>query len=842
MKTETTHTRSRRASLGGLIVQLVAFGATLILYYMTGSQAMHHLAWLILGGVPIWFVSLLVFYQRELAALEHLDLEELRREKQASGGGEAIFDPEGAAGLGFRVAESRLQWMQRYLVPGFGLATAVYLAGMGVYLYRRLTTTKLPGDAEVSAFTIGGEGWPELTNVPIALVVLAVVMLGMFLLSRYTSGMGRARDWQLLRGCGSYMLGNSIAIMALMVCLGVWQYTQVPDWEQTLAYALPLLMMVLAAEIVINFVLDIYRPRLPGVEPRACFDSRLLGLVAEPGGIASSIADALNYQFGFQVSQTWFYQLLERTFIPLVGTGALALWLLTSIVIVQPFEHAIIERFGRQLNPGGAATDVSAGTAAPLGPGIHLKWPWPIDVTRIYNTGQLHQISVGWERFDAQPSFDAHSTEVLLWTDRTHMGLEHFNLLIHPSKPRELVEEQEEAQAIMPAADESDEGFPVHMLRMEVTVQYRINSEELYLFTQVMRDPKKIILDIAWEELGRYCASSTAEFLMGEDLKLIGEELEQRITERARELQLGLEVVYVGVTNVHPEMTVAQAFREVIGAEQKRLAEIRKARLTANNALSRVAGDADLARELALATDRAREANERLNRALRVLDDIADDELSELSQRVLDLRPLFEEALEASVAWQSTQVRRERAEEDYLLGFGQTLQTQTEAQTAEEQARTAYETARSALEAALEPVRLALAREMDGAAAEAVIDAVAARIETEYWDARLSYEFSQPSLGGNAAAMLAGALAARWEIETDAASEVARAENEREAYLAAPEVYKARRLMEVLTEGLRGARKFFLAFDPGDRTVRVRFVAEDQPGMDPVDWKLESEQ
>ncbi len=53
--TETAHTRSRRASLGGLVVQLLAFGGTLTLALTTRSVAMLHLAWYVLGGVPIWF-------------------------------------------------------------------------------------------------------------------------------------------------------------------------------------------------------------------------------------------------------------------------------------------------------------------------------------------------------------------------------------------------------------------------------------------------------------------------------------------------------------------------------------------------------------------------------------------------------------------------------------------------------------------------------------------------------------------------------------------------------------------------------------------------------------------
>ena len=102
--TESSYTRSRRASLYGLLLQLAVFAGVLGLAQASRSLAMFTLAWYVLGGVPLWFICLLVFRQHELVAFESLDLEELRREKRATGGGEAIFDEEGGGRLGFRVA------------------------------------------------------------------------------------------------------------------------------------------------------------------------------------------------------------------------------------------------------------------------------------------------------------------------------------------------------------------------------------------------------------------------------------------------------------------------------------------------------------------------------------------------------------------------------------------------------------------------------------------------------------------------------------------------------------------------------------------------------------------
>lgn len=824
--TETTYTRSRRASLGGLLLQLVAFSGALALSLATNSAATNYLAWYLLGGVPIWFVVLLVFRQSELAALEALDLEELRRERQTGGGGEALFDQGGAGGLGFRVAQARLVWMQRWLVPGFGVATAIYLALMGILLWRRLAVRRLIGGVELPGLAIGGEGWPNLTNVPIAMVILAILMLGIFLLSRYTSGMGRVREWQLLRGCGSYMLGNALVTMALLVCLGVQQYTAVASWEQALAYAIPVLMIVLAIETLINFVLDIYRPRAPGVEPRACFDSRLLGLLAEPGGIASSIADAINYQFGFQVSQTWFYKLLERTFAWLILAGAAALWLLTCVVVVQPYEHVIIERWGRQLN-----------ARHPLGPGLHFKRPWPWEMARSYNTEQLHEIHVGYQKADAQPSYDQALKNVLLWTDDKHLGQEHFDLLICP--PLRKGEEGPVLPTSLPGPDQgvASKESPVNLIRMDAAVQYRIRADRLDLFTAGMVDPHGAMRDIAWEEVVRFCAATTAEDLLARELAQLGTILGQRIAPRVE--NLGLEVVYVGVTNVHPEKTVAEAYRNVVKAEQEKVAAIREALVTENERLSKVAGDARSARLLANAVERNRKASELVNDADKVLSRVDPAVVDEFSARLAEMEPLFRAHVDAAARLEWTQDQKRQVDLEFELGLGQTVDQQEQAGQAVVEAEKSEQAAAAALEAAAAELRQQAVARLGPVTAEALILGFEAHVARTYWEERLEAQFTPARLEGEAAAVLAKALAERWVKEMKAAKDLAQMRNERQAYRAAPEVYKTRRLIEVLVDGIKDARKFFLAFDPGDRLVRVRFITEDDLRLEPTDIRPE---
>ncbi len=826
--TETLHTRSRGVSLGGLVLQVLVFGALLLLGLAYQSHAVQNLAWLALGGVPIWFAALLVFRQRELAALEALDLEELRREKQATAGAEALFGEGGGAGLAFKVAEARLQWMQRWLVPALSIVSGVYLVAMGLFRWQGLRATG----------ALGAPTWPPVQNAPVLMVALAIVLLATFLLARYASGMGRVSGWQLLRACGSFMLGNALAAIAALVALGVYQYTEgrAPGWEQGLAYALAALMVVLGAETLINFILDIYRPRAEGVEPRAAFDSRLIGLVAEPGGIAATISEALNYQFGFQVSQTWFFKLLVRAFLPLTAAGALSLWALTCLVVVQPYEHAVLERLGRQINPGGPDAP------QPWGPGLYFKWPWPIETASLYNTGQLKQITVGYRQFDADPHATAPTPArrrdggpevqpTLLWTDATHFGQEHFDLIVCPSQAGP-------AEPAVPRPSDEEERVdqqPVHLIRMDVAVQYRIRPDELHLYTRTMRDPDRSMRDYAWEVLSRHSASRTVEQLMNTELGQLGDVLRGLLNRRAR--QIGLEVVHVAVMNVHPEKTVAEAYRNVVKAEQQKVAAIREALVTGNQKLSAAAGNEQLARRLARMVERARRASEQVGRTEAALAEVDAATLRTLTDELLTLEALFRARVEAGGRRELAEERLLQARLDFEYGLGQTWADQQRAAAAAAQAQADEQAAVATLEAALAPRRAALHERVGARVAETLVAHVTARVEQTLWREALDREFTPARLGGEAAAALAAAAAERWQIELAAEADLAVARNERAAFRAAPQVYKSRRLMEVLTEGLKDARKFFLAFDPGDRRVRVRFVAEDQASTDIINLR-----
>jgi hypothetical protein len=382
-----------------------------LLWTWSGSEALRGLFLLTWIGTPIWLLLLLIYHQRVLVREETLESEHIRKQQELTGG--AIFDVENEELL---LARRRLQMMYKWLLPGFTIIVILALGLLGHF-----------GFTFAWSWDLGSSAWPtiESENLTILMILLLIPAFGSFLLSRSVVGLAKYPEWRLLRSGASYLMGITLAALIIVIAL-LAVYTIGRPWPEHLAAkVLRGLMLVLAAEVLLNFILDFYRPRAPDEEPRPAFDSRLLGLFTEPGGIARSIADAINYQFGFEVSSTWFYQLLQRSSGPLVGFAVVTLFLASCFVFVDAEENVVIERFG-------------VPQEKVLQPGAHLKWPWPIDTAYPVAVGRIHELQLGDAPVE-DPTVDESKEPLYLWTNR-HSKEPHLPVLIATPKLTSFIE------------------------------------------------------------------------------------------------------------------------------------------------------------------------------------------------------------------------------------------------------------------------------------------------------------------------------------------------------------------------------------------------------------------
>lgn len=572
-----SHHRAQRISLFGFLLQLVFCGGLFVLSALFESDVIQVLARFMIIGIPIWFTLYLVFTQMRRVSAEALETEELKR-AHAAGDGDALFDLDDDALL---LEQNRLRWMIRWILPSTTILIAlILLAGQFI-----------------------GWGWSfddafagatlQRTENP-TMVMWFVVGIGVlcFLYARYSIALARIPQWRVIRGGATIMHGNALA--CLIVAISMMASGSIEWAEPVIAYALRVCLIVVGIEMAMNFVLDFYRPRSPNEIPRPAFDSRLLGLISEPGGFTKSLADAVNYQFGFEVSSTWFYQLLQRWMLPIMVLTAVAILLLTSVVIVAPSERVVIERFGRAVG----------GESAALSPGIYLKWPYPVDVVYRAPVARVQEIVIGEATAELEDTHAGHDL-ANLW-DKEHEYVPELMLLVASEKDKRATDSVKASET----DDAVSQSSPMSLLMVSVPIQYRIKDIHRYLYKY--DDPKKLLEAEAYRILSDYASGVDIAELMGPGREDFNRDFRRMLQQRIDELDVGFEIVFAGVADAHPpaKAQVAQTFQSVIQAQIQQAADVQRAEGEARRILVQSAGTVTRARELDEAINTRNESKE----------------------------------------------------------------------------------------------------------------------------------------------------------------------------------------------------------------------------------------
>ena len=542
--------RAEYVALTSLLLSVLFFVITLLIGRWSGYFAIYAVSWFILSGGLICLVLVFQFHQRALAEQEKLDMGQLAKGERIS----AIFQAEGEHAELFAIAQRRLELFERWFLPIFSALIGLYQLGIGLYLLKAVSV-----NADIGA-----------KRPDICAVCMMAIAFVCFLISRYATGMSAQLQWRPLRAGGSFLLGTAVLCFALAISFA-FVYFQYFVALSVVGWVIPILLVVLGVETALNVVLDIYRPRLKGQYSKSAFDSRLLGIISEPGGIFRSAAGAIDYQFGFEVSQTWFYKLLEKAIVPLILFAAITIYLSSCIVVVEPNEEAIIEHFG---NPF-----IDANNVRLAGPGLTFKWPWPIDIAYKYPTKKIMEVSIGFVP-DTSGEAAKGIYGPLLW-GKTHYK-EEYKLLV--------ASEEKSGSSGAGAA-------PVSLIIAAIPMQYRI--KDLYSFIYNNKDSERLLEAICYRELTRFAAGAKIEVDTEADLResLLGagraeakEILTSEIQKAADAEGLGVEIVFLGLAGIHPPPEVAAAYQKVIGAVQEKQSLILGAEAKRNKTLSTLVG------------------------------------------------------------------------------------------------------------------------------------------------------------------------------------------------------------------------------------------------------------
>lgn len=189
-----------------------------------------------------------------------------------------------------------------------------------------------------------------------------------------------------------------------------------------------------------------------------------------------------------------------------------AIYLLTGIYTVGPYEVGLVKRFGRYI--------------ATAEPGIHYHLPSPIESVVTVNVLKVQKEEIGFRTISPPPA----------------------------PRYREIEEE-----ALMLTGDGN-------IMHAEVVIQYRVKDPERFAFNLI--DPKVIIKQAAEAGLREKVAIRTIDETLTAERDVIAAEAHQSLQELLDSYEAGIVIVNVQLQDVKPPKPVIAAFDDVNSARQ----------------------------------------------------------------------------------------------------------------------------------------------------------------------------------------------------------------------------------------------------------------------------------
>jgi membrane protease subunit HflK len=217
-----------------------------------------------------------------------------------------------------------------------------------------------------------------------------------------------------------------------------------------------------------------------------------------------------------------------HTLLPIAGVVLLLFYLLSGLYTVRWDEQAIVRRFGR--------------VVAQVGPGLHYRFPWPVDRVDRIATPQVRRI-------------ETPSTLILTGDE---------NLVI-----------------------------------VRLGAHYVIRDAQDYLFNQ--RDPEAVVSGVAEAAIRRVAAEETVDSILTQNKDMIEEKAATLIQQMLDDYGSGLQLTDVQILESSPPSEVADAFRDVASAHEDKNTYINEARAYENQEVALARGQAVTIQEKARA-------------------------------------------------------------------------------------------------------------------------------------------------------------------------------------------------------------------------------------------------
>ncbi|MBK1726372.1 FtsH protease activity modulator HflK [Halorhodospira neutriphila] len=216
-----------------------------------------------------------------------------------------------------------------------------------------------------------------------------------------------------------------------------------------------------------------------------------------------------------------------------LGLGAVLIWLLTGIYIVDAGYRGVEMTFGRH--------------TLTTQPGPHWHWPRPIGTVEQVNVQRRRVAEVGYQS-------------------------------VQGSGSRAVADE-----ALMITRDEN-------IADVRIAAQYRVSDPARYLYN--FRMPERSLKQVAESAVREVIGKRELDFVLTEGRTEVAQRTRELLQQVMNEYRTGLEVVEVAVQDIQPPEEVQPAFEDAIRAREDKQRKINQARAYAEELLPRARGQA----------------------------------------------------------------------------------------------------------------------------------------------------------------------------------------------------------------------------------------------------------
>ncbi len=532
----------------GLAAQGISLVFIFLMTVACGCSGYGPVFWNCLAGIPVW---LIIFFRLRLFCRE------ATLAAEAGDSANAKLDA---------VRKDQLK-LTKIMIPmaEFGFCWILLLGG-GITLLQSIYRPAVTNPSLLRNLVFSG--------------VLTFIILDVAFFWNELVRKGRGRELQI--GAGNIIVLAWLAGIATLGIGGAYlHFSWTEKWTLRVIASFDLLIGI---EALIRIFSRMFLPLRKGEEYRPAYQSYFYGIMMSPGAGWKTFTDVLSHQFGLDISGGMFLKTAKAMLIPFLFFLVVLLFVSSSVVTLNPSEQGVILRFGRL-------------TGRKLGPGFHLKAPWPIETARIYDTWKVNSIHVGSHR-QLKGGEVYQQGMPILWTNQHGVAPDDLMVVAPPTDLMDktgTIHHDSKSEGIRKAPS-------ISLAAVDITVEYRINDLDKYITAG--RNPDRHFRELAQQTVTFEVCRFDIDTLFCKGRIGLITLLKYQIQQLADLNELGLEIVNIGIGGVHPPQDVAAAFQETVTARQEKETSIQFARQYAVRSMIETAGSIENAQKILTAISR----------------------------------------------------------------------------------------------------------------------------------------------------------------------------------------------------------------------------------------------